>query len=93
MAKPVVPAASVETEVTAEVEPASPLTIVQNDETREMFSECKAGDQKWVLLQIDSHDDATITATPLEVEYEEEVEEAEPAGVPKAIGKVAKGGY
>lgn len=90
MAKPI---AATVVEVVEEA-PVSPLTIVQNDETREMFADCEPGEEKWVRMRIDTHDDASITATPLEVEYEAEEAEAEPAGaMPKAIGKIAKGGY
>lgn len=90
MPKPVAPPVAEPAEETV----ASTVTIVLDDSNRELLEDCEAGSQKWVLLQIDTHDDATITATPLEVEYEEEVEEvAEPAGVPKAIGKISKGGY
>lgn len=90
MAKPAVPAAP----APAEAEPVSPGTIAQTDETRAMFADCEDGDLKWVQMRIDSHDDATITFTPLVVEYEAEKPEAEPAGAtPKAIKMVAKAGY
>lgn len=96
MAKPI-PAAVVEV---VEEAPVSPLTIAQNDETREMFADCKPGDQKWVLLQIDTHDDASITATPMEVEYsddeedvQEDVEDDAGQTMPKAIRKISKAGY
>lgn len=87
MAKPVISVVAEPPEETV----VSPMTIVQTDETREMFADCEAGEEKWIRVMIDSHDGATITATPLEVEYEEEA--AEPEAVPKAIGKIAKGGY
>lgn len=76
-----------------EVEATPAVTIALDDSNREMFEECEVGSQKWVLLQIDTHDNASITATPLEVEYEEEAEEVVAGDTPKAIRKISKAGY
>lgn len=79
-----------------EAEAAPPGTITQNDETREMFADCVVGDEKWVRMRIDTHDDTAIAFTPLEVEYEEEAVAAEPeaeGAAPKAFKKISEGGY
>lgn len=81
------------TVVSEEVEPPPAGTIVQNDETREMFEDCEDGDVKTLRVRIDKHDDAAIAFTPLEVIYDEEVEPEDPAGLPKAIKQISKAGY
>lgn len=90
MAKAPIPAVV----VAEEVEAAPAVSITLDEGNREMFEGCEVGTQKWVLIQIDTHDEAGITATPIEVDYSDEKEVTQDAsGEPMAISKIKKGTY